>query len=73
MKSETSTGVKAVDKELGHIQTFVLDALAPLTSLLEDCEDKAVVDTVSVAVQLIGNASARISHLRREKVTGHIN
>ena len=32
MKSETSTQVKATDKELASIQTMVLDALAPLTT-----------------------------------------
>jgi hypothetical protein len=36
MKSETSAAVKAVDKELARLQTFVLDALATLTTLLEE-------------------------------------
>ena len=35
IKPEISQAVKTVDKELARLQTFVLDALAPLTSLLE--------------------------------------
>ena len=35
IKQEVSSGVKAGDKHLARIQTFVLDALAPLTSLVE--------------------------------------
>jgi hypothetical protein len=74
MKSETSAAVKAVDKELARIQTFVLDALAPLTTLLEEEEQtEQVVEAATAAVQLIGNASAKLSHLWREKVTKHIN
>ena len=72
MKSETSAAVKAADKELARIQTFMLDALAPLTTLLEEGSEQ-VVEAATAAVQLIGNASARLSHLQREKVTKHIN
>ena len=58
MKSETSAAVKAADKELARIQTFVLDALAPLTTLLEERQTEQVVEAATAAVQLIGNASA---------------
>lgn len=74
MKSETSSGVKAADKELAKIQTFMLDALAPLTSLLEEeKQPEQVAEAVKAAVKLIGNANASMSHLRRVKVTKHIN
>ena len=69
IKLETSAAVKAADKELARIQTFVLDALAPLTTLLEEGSEQVV----EAAVQLIGNVSARLSHLWGEKVTKHIN
>ena len=65
---------KNADKELPKIQTFVLDAIAPLVMILEagNSEDKElsieeVVAVTTSAVELIGNASARISRLRREK------
>ena len=73
MKSETSAAVKTADKELARIQTFVLDALAPLTTLLEEKQTEPVVEAATAAVQLIGNTSARLSHLRGEKVTKHSN
>ena len=80
LKSEISQGTKAGDKDLARIQTFVLDALAPLTAILEgannsqgDLERKHTLDAVTSAVALIGNANAKISHLRREKVTSDLN
>ena len=80
LKSEISQGTKAGDKDLARIQTFVLDALAPLTAILEgannsqgDLERKHTLDAVTSAVALIGNATTKISHLRREKVTSDFN
>ena len=35
MRSEISVSAKSLDKDLAKVQTFVLDALAPLTALLE--------------------------------------
>ena len=35
LKSEVSSAVKSVDKELARLQTFVLDAVSPLSVLLE--------------------------------------
>ena len=71
---------KNADKELAKIQTFVLDAIAPLATILEagNSEDKElsveeVLAATTLAVELIGNASARISRLRREKVCSHLN
>ena len=93
IKLEVSQPVKSSDKEWARIQTFVLDALAPLTSLLEtDSKGEApltslletdskgetithdqALDAAVTAVQLLGNASAQITHGRRTKVLTHLN
>ena len=71
--------VKSVDKDLAKIQTFVLDALALLVSILDlNSRDHCpayqdTIDAISTTVELIGNANARISHLRQEKVTLGLN
>ena len=70
---------KNADKELAKIQALVLDSMAPLTYLLE-AEVKGesltleqVRDATKTAVELSGNANARISRLRREKVCQDLN
>ena len=76
MRSEVSSNTKADDRELAKIQSFVLDSLAPLTALLEQGEVMSpgeVKDAASTAVQLIGNANARMSRLRREKIITSMN
>ena len=79
MKTEISSSTKALDKDLAKVQTFVLDSLAPLTAVVE-CDNQGgslshqeVMIAVKTAIQLIGNANAKISHLRREKVTSSLN
>ena len=79
IKSEIPHQVKSADKDLAKIQTFVLDALAPLVSIL-DLNNKYhrhsfqdTIDAISPAVELIGNTNARISCLRHEKVTLSLN
>ena len=79
LKATIPTTAKNEDKELAKIQTFVLDSMAPLTALLEagNSEEEltleAVTNATTTAVELLGNASARISRLRREKVCNHLN
>ena len=69
IKPEISQAVKTVDKELARLQTFVLDTLAPLTSLLEsDAKGESIthsqaLDATKVATQLLGNGSALITHV----------
>ena len=66
--------MKSADRELARIQSYVLDAMAPLSTLLEEGDhDPSVVNALTAAVQLIGNASANISHLRRQKVVKAVN
>ena len=58
------------------MQTFVLDALAPLTAIVEngDWMSREDVHTAALtAVELIGNANARISRMRREKIISSVN
>ena len=68
LKTELSSATKSDDKELAKIQSFMLDALAPLTSILEADSEKVfydeVIDASKAAVALIGNAKAKTSHLR---------
>ena len=70
LKPEISQQAKTTDKELAKIQTFVLNSLAPLLHLMElDAQGHEIthaeaIDTVKAAIELIGNANAKISHLR---------
>ena len=80
MKSLASQSAKMADRELLRIQTYVLDSIAPVSSLLEQIShdsDRLSIDdfklAVSTAAELIGNASAQISKLRREKMESSIN
>ena len=78
-KQEVSTSTKAADKELASVQALVLDSMAPLTYLLEaeargdSLTLEQVRDATKTAVELAGNANARISRLRREKVCQDLN
>ena len=79
LKSELSRATKAADKELATIQTYVLDALSPLIAIVEaDTKGENITNTqgvnaVKAAIELIGNANARISHLRRTKIISQMN
>ena len=67
------------DKEWARLQTFVLDALTSLTSLLEsDAKGETIshdqaLEATKAATQLIGNPSAQISHTQRSKMLTHLN
>ena len=80
IKSLASQSAKSADRELARIQTFVLDSIAPVSSLLEQVShesDRLSIEDVKLAAltaaELIGNASAQISRLRREKMVTSIN
>lgn len=75
MRTLATQPAKSVDRELAHIQTYVLDSLAPITALLENSKmpTKEVPEASSAATVLIGNANTKISHLRREKYVASIN
>ena len=68
LKPELSSTEKQEDKEL--------DALAPLSTILEETgedQESKVYQAAKAAVQLVGNASAKLSHLRRKKVVSGLN
>ena len=79
MKPEVSANVKASDTELKTIQTAVLDCMAPLSTLVEadakgdDITHKEAVDAAKAAIELVGNANAKINHLRRTKIIAQMN
>ncbi len=77
LKTEIPQPTKSLDKDLSKIQTFVLDALAPLTAMVEADVDALTPEQLqkatTAAVQLLGNASAHISRVRREKVVTALN
>ena len=68
LKSVTSQSAQSADNELARLQTFILDALAPLTAILEGANEMAVQDireALITASMLIGNANAKLTRLRR--------
>ena len=75
LKPEVSSAAEATNKELASIQTHVLDALAPLSAIMEAQEGSSeqTLTAVMAAIKLLGNASARISHLRHTKITTQMN
>ena len=67
---------QSADKELASIKTFLLDAMALISAILESVDEMAVEDVREASITasaLIGNANAKLSHLRREKLVTAIN
>ena len=61
---------------MAKIQTLVLDAIAPLTAIVDPIDSVSTEDLQMAStspIQLIGNTNARISCLRREKIVSSIN
>ena len=80
MVSQCSKSTKANDKSLAQIQALLLDAIGPLTELLELLNDEKKEVTaeqvgyaVESAITLLSNASAQISMLRCQKVLEEYN
>ena len=80
MAAQCSKSTKANDKTLARLQALMLDAVGPLTDLLEKLNSDAVeIDAdkvgyaVKSAISLIGNASYQVSILRREKILEEYN
>ena len=71
------------DGELARIQVLIHDPVAPLLRLLHACGDDEdptvsllcddVKSLITDAIQLIGNASASMSRLRRKKILKSVN
>ena len=85
MKAEVPQNAKSLDGELARIQTLVMDAAAPLTTLIEEKiqegetegntpeAEQILSDAMAASLALIGNAHSHISQLRREKVITSLN
>ena len=75
LKPEILPATKTIDKELASIQTHLLDALAPLSAIIESQEGspEQMINAATAAIKLLGNANARISHLRRSKIITQMN
>lgn len=79
LKEEVSPQAKTADKELERTQSFLLDAVAPLTAIIDkkvtgsDHLHPNVLMAIHSACQLLGNASAKLAGLRREKVITSFN
>ena len=80
MVVQCSKNTKANEKTLARLQAITLNAVGPLTDLLEKLNSDAVeIDadkvgyTVESAITLIGNVSSQISIFRREKILEEYN
>jgi len=76
MKSEVSQNAKATDQELKTIQTAVLDSMAAIVEADANSDNithKQAVDAAKAAIELVGNANAKMNHLRRTKIITQMN
>ena len=81
VKRRLGRNVKNQDTELSKIQALTLDAVGPLTYLLEvssaeEAESipvKKVTEVLRTALTLLGSASAHIFSLRRKKILAELN
>lgn len=79
MKAEISPQAKAFDGQIQRLQSFVLDAVAPLTSIVEanskgeTISHKQAVNAATAAIELVGNASSQMSHYRRTRIITGLN
>ena len=79
LKADALQQTKALDKELAKVQTFVLDAAGPLTQVLEAANSEeglsteVAIEAARAALMLVGNANARMSRQRRQRVLAEFN
>ena len=80
MASQCSKSTKSTDRTLSRVQALMLDAMAPLSEVMEifhsDVEEvssELVAKAVENAITLIGNASSQMSALRRTWVLQEYN
>ena len=76
LKAEVPKTCKDADRPLCRMQTLLLDAVGPLSSLLELHNSgrltvEAAVEATTQALRFLGNSSAKISAERRKRVAGH--
>uniref|UniRef100_A0A1X7VB19 Uncharacterized protein n=1 Tax=Amphimedon queenslandica TaxID=400682 RepID=A0A1X7VB19_AMPQE len=71
MKTVAPQSAQSADEELARLQTFILEILAPLTAILGGAKEMTVQDIREAQITasiLIGNANAKLTCLRREKL-----
>lgn len=78
LRSRVPAAVKARDKELARLQALGLDAVGPLTRIVEDaCEGRLTasdnMDAVQTALRLLGNFAAQCNRTRRTAVLTALN
>ena len=78
LKARLPKQCKENDRSLARLQTMVLDAMGPLTHLLElqqrgQLTPEAVTDSASQAIKFVGNASTAISQERRRRAGTFFN
>ena len=78
MERQISSKTAKTDKDLGRIQAFILDAVGPLTAIVEGAEkeeltSKTAAEAARMALQFIGNASAQLSRDRRKAAIMDMN
>jgi len=79
MRSEAPPQARTLDSQLQRFQSFVLDAVALLTSFVEanakgeKVDHRKAVNAAKSAIELVGNASAQISHYRQTRLIASLN
>lgn len=78
LKSRLSAQTKTEDKQLARTQALLLDAVGPLSFILEEARKgqlppKATVEAAQTALRLLGNVSANISRERRRAAIANMN
>ena len=80
MASQCSKSTKSNDWSLSRIQALMLDAVAPLTEVMElfhseadEVSSEQIAKAVEAAITLLGNASCQMSALRRTRVLQEYN
>ena len=78
LKSRLSAQTKAKDKQLARTQALLLDAVGPLSFILEEARKgqlppKATVEAAQTALRLLVNVSANISRERRRAAIANMN
>ena len=78
IKQNLSKDVKDVNCNAARLQTFNLDAVAPLVFILEEPQkgtltSQSAAEAAKAALLLLGNASAQTAKERRKKVIKDLN
>ena len=78
IKAQVPKSCKDGDRHLARLQALVLDAVGPLTHIVEQAQQGSLIpdtaaEAATQALRFLGNASASISLDRRRQVAEHIN